>query len=127
MPAVRKRGLTPMPAMIDVRCRHCRKRYGYCGEPRDCPACPYCSAEPDRAALDHDQEQMDEFRTWLSEWKDRKKLARPGRVRMAAGLSLGQAAKLLGVGRELLAKVETGEVEPSADLTARMAETYGIS
>jgi DNA-binding XRE family transcriptional regulator len=112
-----------MPAMIDVSCPKCGKRYGFTGRMTDCPACPKCGAEPDRAALEHDEKQMEEFKTLLH---SRPKQSNCSRQRVAAGLSLGQAAKLLGIEPKALADVENGRADLSADLAGKMAEVYDV-
>jgi DNA-binding XRE family transcriptional regulator len=114
--------------MFDVRCSGCGKRYGFAAEAvTACPPCPRCHAGPDRSALEADQAKIDEFREFLREWKDRGRLNRPGRIRVAAGLSFGQAVRLLGVDAQALRDIEAGRAEPSADLAAKMAETYGVA
>jgi ribosome-binding protein aMBF1 (putative translation factor) len=113
--------------LIDLRCHACGHGYGYRGEPRDCPPCPRCKVPPERKDMGHDQEVMDEFRSFLRDWKERKTLARPGRVRMAAGLSLRQAAKLLDCDPTSLAEVEHGSAALTPELAAKMADAYGVS
>jgi DNA-binding XRE family transcriptional regulator len=112
-----------MPAMIDVSCRKCGKRYGFAGRLTDCPACPKCGAEPDRAGLESDQKYLDELRVLM---RSRPKQTNCSRQRTAAGLSLRQAAKLLGIEPRALADVENGRADLSADLAARMAEVYDV-
>ena len=112
--------------MIDLRCAACGKRYGYAGEPADRVPCPRCGHEPDPTAAAHDQAILDEFRELLHEWRDRKTLVKPGRQRMAAGLTRGQAAKVLGVSREALADIEEGRAGLSAELAKAMAAAYGL-
>src|SRR4051794_15854977 len=112
-----------MPAMIDVSCRKCGKRYGFTGRLTDCPACPKCGAEPDRARLESDQKHLDELRALM---RARPTRANCSRQRTAAGLSLGQAAKLLGIEPRALADVENGRAYLSADLAAGMAEVYDV-
>jgi DNA-binding XRE family transcriptional regulator len=116
-----------MTAMSDVRCGKCGRRYGYQGEPLDCPPCPKCGATPPHDNLKHDQGIIDEFRSFLAEWATRKQLARPGRVRMAAGLTKGQAAKITGIERHRLHDIESGVAEPTVDESRAMAEAYGIA
>jgi ribosome-binding protein aMBF1 (putative translation factor) len=112
-----------MPAMIDVRCAQCGRRYGFCGRMADCPACPHCGAEPDRAELAATGAKLAETRRLL--------LSNPTqeicqRQRVLAGLSLGQAAKLLGMERRVLADIEDGRAPLPAELAARMAAVYGV-
>jgi ribosome-binding protein aMBF1 (putative translation factor) len=114
-------------AMIDVACPHCGKKYGFAGRVIDCPPCPRCGKEPDRAGLEHDQAILDEFAEFAREWKERGRLVKPGRQRMAAGLTRRQAAKILGVDVLLLADVEAGRAEPGAELAAKMAAAYGFA
>ncbi len=49
------------------------------------------------------------------------------RARELAGLSLGQAAKLLDVDLVWLSSVELEQIQPDLDWQRRMAEVYGCS
>lgn len=48
------------------------------------------------------------------------------RARLAAGLSLGQVASVLGVARELLTDWETGADSPNPYHYERIAATFGV-
>lgn len=113
-----------MPSMIDVRCAACGKRYGFCGEMTDQPNCPKCGKEPNRAELEKVQAQMDEAeRLMLLHPKD----AKPNdlqRQRVQAGLTLRQAAEQLRVEARLLADLENGRCELSAELAQSMGKLY---
>lgn len=61
---------------------------------------------------------------------DPTRAAIAGRLRAAreqAGLSQGQAAKLLGVQRPTVSEFEAGRRRVSAEELARLAEIYGVS
>lgn len=112
-------------AFIDAVCRSCRKRIGWFGRAIDQPACPRCGWKPDRVTLAADQAAMDDFRKMLSEMRE----ANPGwehwrEARVAAGLTLRQAAKLLDVTPSDLSDVESGQKRASEALVGRMARCY---
>lgn len=113
-----------MPSMIDARCERCGRRYGWCGEMRDQPPCPKCGHRPEQAALDAAQAQMDETERLIFSEPSQELC---GRQRVAAGLTLRQAAKLLGVEPRDLADVEHGRAPLMPDLAAKMAELYGVA
>lgn len=48
--------------MCDASCPKCGKRFGWAGGPLRCPPCPRCGHEIDRAALEHDQAEIDRAR-----------------------------------------------------------------
>lgn len=61
---------------------------------------------------------------------DPTRAAIAGRLRAAreqAGLSQGQAAKLLGVQRPTVSEIEAGRRRVPAEELARLAEIYGVS
>ena len=116
---------TDQKAFIDATCRSCRKRIGWFGRAVDQPACPRCGWKPDRASLEADQTAMNDFRELLAGLRK----ANPGwehwrKARVAAGLTLGQAAKLLDVAPSDLSKIEQGKRQPSEALTGRMSRCY---
>src|SRR4051812_12744156 len=96
-----------MIAFYDACCPGCGRKIGWLGELKDRPACR-CGRRPDQAELEAADRKMDEMKELL--------LARPTaevcrRQRIVAGLSLGQAAKLLGLTRLRLADYENGRAE----------------
>lgn len=113
------------PAFIDVSCPKCHKKFGWFGLVTDRPPCPRCNHQIDSAALEKDQAEIDNFRELLAELR----AANPGwdkwqKARVAAGLTLRQAAKLLEVAPTTLSEIERGENRPSEALTARMIRCY---
>ncbi len=115
-----------MNAMIDASCPRCKKRFGWCGSPANRPACPKCGHRPPQAELDKDEATMNDFRELLAELRT----ANPGwdkwrKARVAAGLTLRQAAKLLEVAPTALSEIERGENRPSEALAGRMIRCYG--
>lgn len=117
---------TETNAFIDAACPKCRAKIGWYGRVVDRPACHCCGHRPPAADLEHDQAEMDNFRELLAELRE----ANPGwdkwqRARVAAGLSLRQAAKLLEVTPTELSAIERGESRPSEVFAARMANCYG--
>lgn len=114
--------------MIDVSCPKCRRRFGWAGRVVDRPPCPRCGFMPARADLEHDQQQLNDFRELLSELQT----ANPGwdkwqKARVAAGLTLRQASELIGMSAADLSAVERGEVKPSDEAAARMRQLYSGS
>lgn len=112
-------------AFIDASCRKCGARIGWFGRVMDRPACRRCGDRPDDAELQSDQTEMDNFREMLAELRQ----ANPGwnqwqKARVAAGLTLRQAAKLLDVAPTTLSEIERGENRPSEALLARMIRCY---
>ncbi len=110
-----------MPSMIDVSCPKCSRRFGWCGEMIDRPPCPRCGHQLPVDALGEDQVEVDAFRRLLAS-RERSDLQNQ---RIAAGLTLRQAAKLLSITPSLLADCEWGRCELSADLAQAMARLYG--
>jgi hypothetical protein len=111
-----------MPAMFDVQCRGCGKRYGFAGERlTGCPPCPRCGREPAAVALAKDHAEIERFKELL---RTRPSRAVCGDQRVKAGLTLRQAAKLLGVQPIDLAAVENGRAVLSSDLANKMVEVY---
>jgi DNA-binding XRE family transcriptional regulator len=112
-------------AFIDATCRSCRARIGWFGRAVDQPACRRCGYKPDKASLEQAQSEMDDFRKLLEEIDE----ANPGwekwhDARIAAGLTLRQAAKLLEVTPSNLSDIEQGRNKPSKALAGRMARCY---
>ena len=113
-------------AFMDAECPRCKARIGWYGRAVDRPPCPRCGHQVDRAALERDQAEMDAFRELLAELRQ----ANPGwdkwqKARVAAGLTLRQAAKLLEVAPATLSEIERGQARPSEALAGRMARCYG--
>lgn len=111
--------------MIDASCLKCRRRFGWAGRVVDRPPCPRCGFMPARADLEHDQQQLNDFRELLSELQT----ANPGwdkwqRARVAAGLTLRQAAELIGLSPTDLSAIERGESKPTADTASAMRQVY---
>lgn len=117
---------TSEAAFIDVSCPQCRKKFGWYGRVVDRPPCPRCGHQVDRSTLEHDQGEMDSFRELLAELRQ----ANPGwekwqKARVAAGLTLRQAAKLLEIAPTTLSEIERGQNRPSEALADRMRKCYG--
>jgi len=117
--------MTETVGFIDSVCKKCGKRIGWHGRVVDMPCCPRCGAKPDAAALEHDQAEVDSFRELLREMKERV----PGwsqwrRARVAAGLTLRQAARILDVTPTLLSLIEQAEASPLPSLVGRMGACY---
>lgn len=113
-------------ACFDARCPKCRTPIGWFGRILDRPACRRCGHRPSAAELERAQAQVDESRRLLAELRQ----ANPGwgkwrKARVAARLTLRQAAKLLEVAPTTLSEIEQGQNRPSEALAARMARCYG--
>ena len=113
-------------AFIDACCKRCRARIGWYGTALEHPGCHRCGWKPNPETLKTDHEEMVNFRKLLAElrtvnpgWETRRK------ARVAAGLTLRRAAKLLEVAPTTLSEIECGENRPSDALSGRMARCYG--
>jgi len=111
-----------MPSMIDASCPKCGRRFGWCGELRDKPPCPRCGHRDDPAELAAAQAKMDRLKE-LAVSNPTADLCREQRVQ--SGLSLRQAAKILGVDPRRLSDVEHGREPLWDELAKAMAEAYG--
>lgn len=112
-------------AFIDASCRRCGAHIGWYGTVLEHPGCRRCGTKPDPERLKADHEEMQNFRELLKELR----AANPGwdkwqKARVAAGLTLRQAAKLLDVTPAMLSEIERGQNRPSEDLAGRMARCY---
>jgi len=112
-------------AFIDAVCPKCKAKIGWYGRPTDHPGCHRCGWKPNPADLEHDQAEMDNFRELLAELRT----ANPEwdkwrKARVAAGLTLRQAAKILEVVPTTLSEIERGENRPSEALANRMRRCY---
>lgn len=112
-------------AFIDATCPKCRKRIGWYGRIVDHPTCPRCGHRPDQANLERTQAEADKFTELLAALQE----VNPGwekwrEARVAAGLTLRQAAKLFGVGPRELSEIEQGRTQPSQALAEQMARCY---
>ena len=113
--------------VLDARCEKCGKRIGWFGEVKEQPTCGRCGHKPDPAKLKAAQKEMDDFQKLLADRAKNRPAEVHRRQRAAAGLSLNQAAKMLGL-RDgyALARIERGEESPPPELADRMADLYGI-
>jgi hypothetical protein len=112
-----------MQGFYDVCCAKCRRKYGFSGRFSDQPPCPRCGHKTDPVALAEDQKKIDEYRELLCR--------RPVpivcyRQRVAAGLGLGQGAKILGLTRQELADIELGRAKMPEGMAEKMAVAYGL-
>lgn len=115
-----------MPAFIDARCGKCGARVGWFGEMKDQPPCGRCGRKPDRSKLEAAQKEIDDFEKLLADRAKDRSAEVHRRQRVASGLTVGQAAKLLGMSGPDLARIERGESEVTPELADRMAGLYGI-
>lgn len=110
---------------MDASCRKCGAHIGWHGRVIDMPRCRKCGAEPDRKRLEADQAEIDNFRELLTELRQ----ANPGwdkwqKARVSSGLSLRQAAKMLGVTPTELSDYEQCRKVPSEAFAQRMSDCY---
>jgi hypothetical protein len=107
---------------IDVQCK-CGKKFGWCGDMTTRPPCPKCGLRPPQTELVAAQQRMDEDRRLMD---SRPEAAVCSKQRRLAGLTLRQAAKLLGVFPSHLSDVENRREALGAGLAERMIEVYGL-
>jgi DNA-binding transcriptional regulator YiaG len=118
-----------MPSFFDATCGKCGRRFGWCGEFADKPACPRCgydhSRPKDKAS---DAKDAETIRKTMAYLKLHPRDATPAQLiemRRLSGLTFGQAARRLGCGHEALMDIEDGKAALPADLAGKMAELYG--
>jgi uncharacterized Zn finger protein (UPF0148 family) len=114
-----------MNAMIDASCPKCRRRFGWCGTLANRPACPMCGHRPPQSELDAEAAEMEAFHERLRTHPGRADGETRRQQRVDAGLTLRQAAKLLGILPVELNWYEKG-IQPPESVCARMAEVYGV-
>jgi len=117
-----------MTAFYDAVCPQCRTRIGWSGRVSDRPACHRCGYRPTQTAMAREQQEIDEARELFRELQQ----ANPNwdqwhKARIAAGLTLRQAARLLTLAPTVLSAIEQGHSKPDPDIAARMAKVYGGS
>lgn len=111
---------------FDAVCPKCRARIGWSGRAKDRPACHRCGHQIPKAELEEDARKIEEHRQMLRDLRT----ANPGwerwrEARVAAGLTLRQAAKILDVDPSWLSAVERGERKPTEILAGKMIRCYG--
>jgi hypothetical protein len=113
--------------MIDLRCTQCGKRYGFKHRagfpPRPCPKCGH-PADP--VSFRKDIAVIADFERLLALPLDQITPEDWRKARESAGLTLGQAEKLLGYPRRVLIALEAGPDKPDRMQALRMADVYGI-
>ena len=115
-----------MPAMIDAQCPKCGRRFGWFGRMANRPACPRCGNRPPQEELDKADAEMAAFeQRLLTHPKDADAEMRR-QQRIDAGLTLRQAAKLLGMTPTDLSAIEQGNAIPPSETCDKMAEIYGV-
>jgi DNA-binding transcriptional regulator YiaG len=91
---------------------------------RDRPDCPRCFAKPDPAALESDAAKIDDFRRLIALKPAEAAPSDLKKMRVQAGLTLGQAARLLGIERATLAACEAGLTQLGQEEASKMSELY---
>jgi DNA-binding transcriptional regulator YiaG len=116
-----------MTGMFDVTCEKCGKRFGWGGKLTDRPPCPvaHCGYRPPAAELASIEAKMEEsFRLDELHPKD----ATPdelGAKRKLTGLTIRQAAKLLGLADHLaIVEWEAGRSRPTAEQAEKLHTLY---
>ncbi len=114
----------PLRGCMDASCHYCGHRIGWIGGVWDQPVCPKCHHLPNHKAM-----EIENFRELMREMivtgnaAENPKLAR---IRTAAGLSAGQAARLLGIEKQHLISMEIGTTEITPAISKMMRELYGM-
>lgn len=110
--------------MIDVRCAVCGRTYGFVWVEGAPPKpCTYCGAAPSEQMV-ADMRHVAEMVALLDKHADGMTPAELTRARVAAGLTLGQAAKILGLTPEQLADVENGDRKLDQRLAVAIDNAY---
>ena len=115
-----------MNAMIDVSCPKCGRRFGWCGEMINRPPCPRCGHQLPREELEKADAEMKAMQEMLLTHPRDASADMRRKQRIAAGLTLMQAAKLLGLSMTELSRIERGVMLPDETLLAKMSEVYGV-
>lgn len=115
-----------MTAMIDASCPKCGRRFGWCGSMSNRPACPKCGHRPPQEELDSAEAEMEAMEKLILTRPRDASIEMRRQQRVAAGLTLRQAAKLLGMTPADLSAVEQGRMEPAPELLEKMSEVYGV-
>lgn len=112
-----------MSGFFDVQCR-CGRRFGWCGEWSDRPACPHCGFRPPQDELDAIQMKLDAARERALA-DDRDGLQNPWRqMRRARSMTLHAAAVALKISCTELSSIERGEAEPVVELIRCLRALY---
>lgn len=117
-----------MPAFYDSTCGSCRRRFGWVGEPEDAPlTCPHCDADLARLneSIRDDCKRIAEDLQVVRRPAAECSPADLARKRELAGLSVGQAVRLLDTTRGRLEGTEAGTIRLTAELGRRMDRVYG--
>jgi ribosome-binding protein aMBF1 (putative translation factor) len=112
-----------VPVFIDVLCPKCRRRFGWQGRMVDRPPCPRCGHQAPKVDLEAADARMDADRALIA---SRPEASIVGRQRVIAGLTLRQAAKLLGLTPSELSDLENGRHALTPELVDKMAAIYGV-
>lgn len=112
-----------MSAFFDARCTRCNRRFGWCGEITDRPACPKCGHRPPQEQLKADADEIEKFETFLI---NRKIGGEFRKARMSAGKTLVDTADHFGMTCAEISAIERGEVELGVELEGRMRTFYGM-
>ncbi|WP_020472461.1 helix-turn-helix domain-containing protein [Zavarzinella formosa] len=113
-----------MKAFFDTSCPKCRHSIGWFGCPLDRPPCPRCGAEPDREALQKDNDQIEEFHRLLS-LRAFDSTGRELRLkRKHSGLDLVHVSNLLGISISEVSAFEQGLTKPTAEQSTLLDRIY---
>ena len=111
---------------FDASCPQCRRRFGWHGRIGDRPSCPHCGHKPAQATLDRVALRVEEFKLLMRTHPAKATGKQLAAQRAAAGLTLGQAARILGVERIHLCQIEEDVATLPPELAERMIEAYGL-
>lgn len=116
-------------AFFDATCPKCERSFGWYGSLVGRPPCPKCGHQIPREDRVSAQAKLDECRKVMETSPHKAEGATLRNQRLAAGLTLWQAVKSLGVpGLTLtqLSNIEIGLEKPSPRLAEAMVKAYGL-
>ena len=110
---------------FDATCPKCKARLSWRGKVTDRPRCWQCGHRPVDEVLKRQGQLVDEMFALLAIHPTAADGPTLRKMRIMAGLGLGQAARRLSIAPSLLNKLEYGQERPAEELAAQMSALYG--